>query len=216
MYIQKVEIKNIRSISHFEMDFPKPAGWHVLIGDNGTGKSSIIKSIALGLVGLDEISGIKPNWNDWMKWGEDSFEVFLKIKRHVKDVQGGVSGVPLEFKIQLRWKKTDNYVNFDEKGGSKSQAKNSLWGGRKGWFSAGYGPFRRFSGGSYEMDKVFEKFYRLKNSKTGGTGLGLSIAKGFVEAHKGRIDLLKVPAGGAKFLITIPAETSSLNKIKNE
>jgi signal transduction histidine kinase len=28
------------------------------------------------------------------------------------------------------------------------------------------------------MEKVFEKFYRLKYSKTGGTGLGLSIAGG--------------------------------------
>ncbi len=38
-----------------------------------------------------------------------------------------------------------------------------------------------------EREKVFEKFYRLKYSKTGGTGLGLSIAKGFVEAHSGTI-----------------------------
>lgn len=40
-----------------------------------------------------------------------------------------------------------------------------------------------------EMEKVFEKFYRLKNSGTGGTGLGLSIAKGFVEAMGGTIRL---------------------------
>ncbi len=33
MYIKKLEIRNIRSISHFEMTFPKPAGWHVLIGE---------------------------------------------------------------------------------------------------------------------------------------------------------------------------------------
>ena len=34
-----------------------------------------------------------------------------------------------------------------------------------------------------EIDNVFNKFYRLKNTKTGGTGLGLSIVKGFTEAH---------------------------------
>ncbi|MES2681546.1 MAG: ATP-binding protein [Bacteroidota bacterium] len=32
-----------------------------------------------------------------------------------------------------------------------------------------------------EIDKVFEKFYRLKDSVTGGTGLDLSIVKGFIE-----------------------------------
>ena len=51
MYIQKAEIKNIRSITDFEIEFKNPAGWHVLIGDNGAGKSTIIRSIALALVG---------------------------------------------------------------------------------------------------------------------------------------------------------------------
>jgi two-component system sensor histidine kinase KdpD len=63
---------------------------------------------------------------------------------------------------------------------------------------------------SDEIEKVFEKFYRLKYSKTGGTGLGLSIAKGFVEAHHGTIRLENNYSGGAKFTITIPTETSYL------
>lgn len=67
-----------------------------------------------------------------------------------------------------------------------------------------------------EREKVFEKFYRLKYSKTGGTGLGLSIAKGFVEAHNGTIILEAGNWGGAKFTINIPTEISSLNDLKNE
>ncbi len=67
-----------------------------------------------------------------------------------------------------------------------------------------------------EREKVFEKFYRLKYSKTGGTGLGLSIAKGFIEAHNGTISLQSSSAGGAKFIIRIPTEISYLNSIKNE
>jgi two-component system sensor histidine kinase KdpD len=63
-----------------------------------------------------------------------------------------------------------------------------------------------------EIEKVFDKFYRLKNSKAGGTGLGLSIAKGFVEAHHGLITLANLPGGGAKFTIAIPAETLRLNE----
>jgi two-component system sensor histidine kinase KdpD len=67
-----------------------------------------------------------------------------------------------------------------------------------------------------ETEKVFDKFYRLKNSKAGGTGLGLSIVKGFVEAHNGIVRLENMPEGGAKFTIEIPAETSYLNDLKNE
>lgn len=68
---------------------------------------------------------------------------------------------------------------------------------------------------SEEIEKIFDKFYRLSNSKTGGTGLGLSIVKGFVEAHNGTIVLENVPHG-ARFTIEIPAETSYINNLKNE
>jgi two-component system sensor histidine kinase KdpD len=67
-----------------------------------------------------------------------------------------------------------------------------------------------------EKENVFEKFYRLKNSRTGGTGLGLSIVKGFVGAHYGTILLENVKTGGAKFTIILPAEKSAANNLKNE
>ena len=61
-----------------------------------------------------------------------------------------------------------------------------------------------------EIEKVFDKFYRLKHSKTGGTGLGLSIVKGFAEALKGNVNLKNVSTGGSKFTIEIPCEVSHL------
>jgi two-component system sensor histidine kinase KdpD len=67
-----------------------------------------------------------------------------------------------------------------------------------------------------EIENVFEKFYRLKNSRTGGTGLGLSIVKGFVGAHYGTILLENIKTGGAKFTIIIPAEASVTTNLKNE
>lgn len=66
-----------------------------------------------------------------------------------------------------------------------------------------------------EIEKVFDRFYRLQNSRTGGTGLGLSIVKGFVEAHEGTVILENVPHG-ARFIIDIPAEVSFINNLKNE
>ena len=67
-----------------------------------------------------------------------------------------------------------------------------------------------------EISYVFDKFYRLKHSKTGGTGLGLSIVKGFTEAMGGKVSLENKSTGGAKFTIDIPAETSYLKNLKNE
>jgi len=65
-----------------------------------------------------------------------------------------------------------------------------------------------------ELDKVFEKFYRLKGAPTGGTGLGLSIVKGFVEAHRGNVRIENLPVRGSKFTIEIPTEKTYVNKLK--
>jgi len=67
-----------------------------------------------------------------------------------------------------------------------------------------------------EIGQVFDKFYRLKNTRTGGTGLGLSIVKGFTEAMKGNVSLENGTNGGARFTIGIPAETNYLKNLKNE
>lgn len=67
-----------------------------------------------------------------------------------------------------------------------------------------------------QMALVFNKFYRLPQSKTGGSGLGLSIVKGFVEAHNGSVRVENNTAGGAMFILEIPTETSYLNNLKNE
>lgn len=52
---------------------------------------------------------------------------------------------------------------------------------------------------------LFEKFYRGDASKAGGLGLGLSIARGFIEAHGGKVTGENRPNGGARFTIALPA-----------
>ena len=61
-----------------------------------------------------------------------------------------------------------------------------------------------------ETANVFDKFYRLHNSKAGGTGLGLSIVKGFTEALGGTVRLENIPTGGARFTLQFPAQTSQV------
>lgn len=53
-------------------------------------------------------------------------------------------------------------------------------------------------------NRIFEKFYRAQNGKTGGTGLGLTIARGFIEAHHGTITARNRTEGGAEFIVRLP------------
>ncbi|MGA9363939.1 MAG: sensor histidine kinase KdpD [Bacteroidota bacterium] len=59
------------------------------------------------------------------------------------------------------------------------------------------------------LPRVFEKFYRVPGSMAGGTGLGLSIVRGFVEAHRGTIQVENKDGGGARFTIRLPLQSET-------
>lgn len=57
-------------------------------------------------------------------------------------------------------------------------------------------------------EKVFERFYRVdnsRNSETGGSGLGLSIVSSIIAKHHGKIVALETPGGGTTMRVTLPA-----------
>jgi two-component system sensor histidine kinase KdpD len=56
-----------------------------------------------------------------------------------------------------------------------------------------------------DLERIFDKFYRVPGTATGGTGLGLSICRGLVEAHGGTLTAENGPGGGARFVIRLPA-----------
>jgi signal transduction histidine kinase len=59
-----------------------------------------------------------------------------------------------------------------------------------------------------ERERVFDKFYqvgRVEGERPSGTGLGLTIARHLVELHGGRIWVEDAPAGGAAFVLLLPA-----------
>ncbi len=58
-FIESVEIRNFRTIEHLKLEFPPgsegAAGWKVLLGESGTGKSSVLQAIALALIGEESV-----------------------------------------------------------------------------------------------------------------------------------------------------------------
>jgi len=59
---------------------------------------------------------------------------------------------------------------------------------------------------SGEEERIFQKFYRGKTAGTRGAGLGLPICRAIVEAHRGSIQALPRPGGGAIFRVRLPVE----------
>ena len=159
MYIRKVEINNIRSIGDFSMEFPegKESGWHVLIGDNGAGKSSIVRSISAALIGPEEIGSVRLYWEEWLSQRTASGSIKLELMYDSKFDKTGQAR-PLKHQAvsnEIMLKRNGRVVMESNINAKSLNPKNYNWGDNKGWFSVAYGPFRRFTGGNPEWNKVY-------------------------------------------------------------
>ncbi len=168
MHIRQIHIKNIKSIRELTWDIPtdKAKGWHVVLGDNGSGKSTLLKSIAVALLGPRESYGLRQAWDTWLKHGSESGEIRLDIewKDEIDEApspQGDLlSGEPHPVILELR-RSADraSAVSLESPTERTNPAKN-LWGDKIGGcygFSASYGAFRRFSGGSSPAEPTFSE-----------------------------------------------------------
>ncbi|NQX14162.1 HAMP domain-containing histidine kinase [Microbacteriaceae bacterium VKM Ac-2855] len=63
-------------------------------------------------------------------------------------------------------------------------------------------------------EKIFQRFWRADTSRTretGGSGLGLAIVSSIVAAHRGHVDVVETPGGGATFRVALPLLTMTPN-----
>jgi two-component system phosphate regulon sensor histidine kinase PhoR len=59
---------------------------------------------------------------------------------------------------------------------------------------------------SAQIEKVFDKFYRVDatNTAISGTGLGMTIVKYLVDAHGGKVEIESTPGRGTRVTICFP------------
>ena len=56
-----------------------------------------------------------------------------------------------------------------------------------------------------ELPHVFERFWRGRaGDAVGGRGVGLAVVDDIVRAHGGSVNVAKDPAGGARFVVSLP------------
>lgn len=168
MYIKKVDINNVRSIREFEMEFRELAGWHVLIGDNGAGKSSIIRSISLGLIGLEGAFALRESWSNWLSFGQEQGNINLFIDRDMDyDVRTGFEGDRVHSHVGFRKREEDHIALFFRTNNNYFNSDDDNFGSDRylmdldGWFSVAFGPYRRFAGGNPDKAKIFQEKNKL-------------------------------------------------------
>ena len=173
MYIKRVEINNVRSLKSliWEIEEDQCPGWHVIIGDNGSGKSTFLKAISSVLV-FDEIPRLRENWNSWLRNNYSLGEVLIDIiiDCSVDELYWNIIYLPDAFppdtepflQLETAWVRDIEDIErvYQSLIGSNNNSLK-VKGQSKGLFSSGYGPFRRFTGGDKDYQDSFESSPRL-------------------------------------------------------
>jgi predicted ATPase len=156
MYLKSVKLSNIRAIDDLTWEVPEAeAGWNVIIGDNGAGKSSFLRAIALALVGPSEAAALRQNWDEWLRAGAARGSISILAdsdKRFDKFAGTGRRTENYYLSATLLFTRSEAGVALLSHGRDPDR---TFWSTGTGWFSASYGPFRRFTGGDKDQEKLF-------------------------------------------------------------
>lgn len=160
MYVKSVHFKNVKAFADLEFEFGhegKYAGWNVFVGGNASGKSTVLKGIALALAGPEAGSKLMDTTAGWVRRGELHGSVVVEL---VWDKQHDMfrSGSRVTSNIltaAVEWSKpsldlTEGFRKANVKGKQITLVERGLWDWyARGWFCAGYGPLRRLGGSSF-------------------------------------------------------------------
>lgn len=166
MYITRVDLENVKSFEKLVWKAPKDqlAGWHVILGDNGSGKSTFLRAIALAFSGPTEAYALRQDWNTWIRHGAQQTSIQLEISHDPQydywTGTGRTAKGALTFGIEIKKQAGSPPISIQPIE-SSIVASRHVWGDNYGWFSAGFGPFRRFSGGNKDYEKLFYTNERL-------------------------------------------------------
>lgn len=165
MYLDKVSLTNIRGFKNLEFSFDrgggKYAGWTVFTGDNGSGKSTLLKAISVALTGKEIARALEPSFNGWIRGDSHEAIISVEVVRVNEDdsltQQGKPPVGPFPARLALRNGSRETSIEVEPPTGKPANyqtPQRTLWAPEAhGWFSCGYGPFRRVFGASPEATR---------------------------------------------------------------
>lgn len=152
MYLRTLGLRNFRGFDFLWWDIPEgeEAGWHVLMGPNGAGKTSVLRGMAIGLLGPNDFAVICRNHRDFIRANCVAADIKVELSgKSPWDHQAESFAVLIVHELTL----TDRVILFEDRIGPD-------WNEGSGWFSAGFGPMRRFTGSNSDTEKLFQSHPR--------------------------------------------------------
>ncbi len=172
MYLKQIHLKNIACFADITLDFTRedtPCPWVVLLGENGTGKSTLLQMMALALLGRDlthQVAG-DIDWPRFVRGDETKGRIDITLIPTTQDKKADrQKQVQARFEMgrtaaigKTGLRQDDKFMPDDYK---KLDETLYSYDTNIGWFACGYGPWRRLSppGSVARSGAVLEKSRR--------------------------------------------------------
>ena len=133
MYLKTIQLINIRGFADLKFDLTRPAGsyagWTVVTGDNGSGKSSLLKAIAVALTGKETARALQPSFHRWIREGSTEGQIELTVvpEKGIDEFSavGNTSYKPFSATVILHAGEKD--TSLDVVASQKTAARRGLW-----------------------------------------------------------------------------------------
>ena len=142
MFLKKLTLENVRSIRNLELSFDgaegSPRQWTMLLGENGAGKSTVLRSIALALAGSNALPELLADPEYWIRRDARGAEIRLDL----------VTGENEPREIALRLRRGQGLSRtFSENRKTLQRLDAALKHSPRNYFNIGYGVSRRLHSG---------------------------------------------------------------------
>lgn len=156
MQILEVQVESVRGVpggrNRLALDFQARGGdvprWIVFAGRNGSGKSTLMRAIALAVAGPSVARLLAESFDGWIRDGDTRASAAVKLRFSESDSFAAGRKPKFDPWTSLAWTRGDGpepALERNRVGGNWTPERGPWADNPKGWFLAGYGPFRRLS-----------------------------------------------------------------------
>lgn len=163
MFLKKIVLQNFKGFDNFELSFAAEANkirkQTLLIGQNGTGKSNVLKAIAIITAGGEAVLDMLSNSDEWVKQGASEAIISASLVTQKKEERTISLRLP-------RGMKRQELLKINEE--SLQALDRALSHASRNYFVAGYGVSRRHNPQSdfYSSREQFQVSPRVANVLT--------------------------------------------------
>ena len=138
MFLEYLHLENVRCIRELDLPLTEEDGtarkWTLLLGENGAGKSTVLRSIALLLAGSDAMPSLVGDTDSWIRFGAEEAEIKATVS----------TAEDKDRPISLRFKRGQNIREmFDMNRETLDALDRALKHTNRNYFTVGYGVSRR-------------------------------------------------------------------------